>query len=232
MDVVSGADARVSGIAAAIGEPARARILFCLMDGRARSSTELAAVAEVTPSTTSVHLSRLMTERLVKVTAQGKHRYYSLQGPEVARVLEGLSVLAGGVDRRFESTTPRSLRAARSCYDHMAGGLGVGLHDRLRAMDWLRVSAADGEYEVTAKGEREFGALGVDVAECRGMRRRFAFACLDWSERRPHLGGAIGAALLEVALRRRWVARELESRALSVTRRGEREMMDRFRLRV
>jgi DNA-binding transcriptional ArsR family regulator len=232
MNVVRETDARVSGIAAAIGEPARARILFCLMDGRARSSTELASVAEVTPSTTSVHLSRLMSEGLVKVTAQGKHRYYSLRGPEVARVLEGLSVLAGGAGRKFEPTTPRSLRAARSCYDHMAGGLGVGLHDRLRAMDWLRSPAADGEYEVTAKGEREFGALGVGVAECRGMRRRFAFACLDWSERRPHVGGAIGAALLDLALRRRWVARELESRALSVTRRGEREMMEVFGLRV
>ena len=99
-------------------------------------------------------------------------------------------------------------------------------------MDWLRVSAADGEYEVTAKGERGLGALGVDVAECRGMRRRFAFACLDWSERRPHVGGSIGAALLELALQRRWVARELDSRALSVTRRGEREMMERFQVRV
>src|ERR1700729_909517 len=102
MDVVTGSDVRVSRIAAAIGEPARARILFCLMDGRARSSTELAAVAEVTPSTPSVHLSRLMAERLVKVTAQGKHRYYRLHGPEVARVLEGLTLLAGGVGKRFE----------------------------------------------------------------------------------------------------------------------------------
>src|SRR3984885_8917227 len=118
MNVVRGADARVSGIAAAIGEPARARILFCLLDGRARSSTELASVAEVTPSTTSVHLSRLMTEGLVKVTAQGKHRYYSLQGPEVARVLEGLSVLAGGPRPKFVPHTPNRLRAARTCYDH------------------------------------------------------------------------------------------------------------------
>ena len=157
----------MSGTAAAIGEPAPA---FVLSDGWSGTvSTELAAVAEVSPSTTSVHLSRLMAEGLVKVTAQGKHRYYNLQGPEVARVLEGLSVLAGGAGKRFEPTTPRSLRAARSCYDHMAGGLGVGLHDRLRAMDWLRVSGkADGEYEVTAKGERGLGALGRGCCGVQG----------------------------------------------------------------
>ena len=226
-------DCGVARIAAAIGEPARARILYCLMDGRARSSTELAVVAEVSPSTTSVHLSRLTAERLVKVTAQGKHRYYSLRGPEVARVLEGLSVLAGSAARKFEPTTPVHLRAARSCYDHMAGGLGVGLHDRLRDLDWLRVAKTESdEYEVTAKGAKGFGELGVDIPECRAMRRRFACACLDWSERRPHVGGAVGAALLDLALERRWVARELDSRALSVTRRGEREMLEWFGLRV
>jgi DNA-binding transcriptional ArsR family regulator len=233
MDVARESDGGVARIAGAIGEPARVRILYCLMDGRARSSTELAVVAEVSPSTTSVHLTRLMAERLVKVTAQGKHRYYSLRGPEVARVLEGLSVLAGSAAKKFEPTTPVHLRAARSCYDHMAGGLGVGLHDRLRDLDWLRVSKNESdEYEVTAKGAKGLGALGVDIAECRAMRRRFACACLDWSERRPHVGGAVGAALLELALKRRWVARELDSRALSVTRRGEREMLEWFGLQV
>src|ERR1700684_3714286 len=111
----------VSGIAAAIGEPARTRMLFCLMDGHARTGTELAIVAEVSPSTASVHLNRLKTERLVKVHVQGKHRYYSLEGPNVAHALEGLSVLAGGPLDKFVPRTPSRLRAARTCYDHVAG---------------------------------------------------------------------------------------------------------------
>src|SRR5712664_4182085 len=106
MNVEHSADAAVSRIAAAIGEPARARILYCLVDGHARTSTELAVVADVSPSTTSVHLNRLKTERLIKVFAQGKHRYYSLEGPDVARVLEGLSVLAGGSRGKFMPNTP------------------------------------------------------------------------------------------------------------------------------
>src|SRR5579864_9122806 len=130
MNVEGQADAAVSRIAAAIGEPARARMLYCLLDGRARTSTELAVVAEVTPSTASVHLQRLKTERLVKVFAQGKHRYYSLEGSNVAAALEALSVLAGGSRVAFVPNTPNRLRAARTCYDHIAGTLGVTLHDR------------------------------------------------------------------------------------------------------
>jgi DNA-binding transcriptional ArsR family regulator len=130
MDVEHHNDVGVSRIAAAIGEPARARMLYCLMDGHARTSTELAVVAEVSPSTASVHLSRLKTERLVKVLVQGKHRFYSLEGPNVASALEGLSVLAGGSRDKFVPSTPSRLRAARTCYDHMAGTVGVALHDR------------------------------------------------------------------------------------------------------
>src|ERR1043166_2632578 len=126
---VEATDAAASSIAAAIGEPARARMLYCLVDGQARTSTELAAVADVAPSTASVHLQRLKTQRLVKVFAQGKHRYYSLDGANVAAALEALSVLAGGSRAAAVSNTPHLLRAARTCYDHIAGTLGVALHD-------------------------------------------------------------------------------------------------------
>src|SRR5580692_10695803 len=188
-------DAAVAGIAAAIGEPARARILYCLMDGHARTSTELAIVAEVSPSTASVHLNRLRTERLVNVHVQGKHRYYSLEGPNVAAALEGLSVLAGGPRDRFVPNTPSRLRAARTCYDHMAGTVGVSLHDRFKALRWLASSGKGGEngYELTSIGTRAVEALGIDLDQIHGLRRRFAYACVDWSERRPHLGGALGA---------------------------------------
>ncbi len=130
-------DVAVARIAAAIGEPARARMLYCLIDGRARTSTELAAVADVTPSTASVHLHRLNQQRLVKVSAQGKHRYYSLEGSAVGNALEALSVLAGTPRDAFVPNTPTRLRAARTCYDHIAGTIGVALHDRFRTLHWL-----------------------------------------------------------------------------------------------
>jgi DNA-binding transcriptional ArsR family regulator len=224
-------DDAASRIAAAIGEPARARMLYCLMDNHARTGTELAVVADVSPSTASVHLQRLKTERLVRVVVQGKHRYYSLEGPGVASVLEGLSVLAGGTRSKFVPNTPNRLRAARTCYDHIAGTLGVSLNDRLRAMGWL---TADGDesYELTPAGAAAFEALGIDVEETRMLRRRFAFGCLDWSERRSHLGGALGAVLLKLALKKKWVVQDLDSRALRVTSFGRREMGSRFGMEV
>ena len=223
----------VSRIAGAIGEPARARMLYCLSDGRARTSTELAAVAEVSPSTASAHLQRLENERLVKVLAQGRHRYYSLRGPEVAAALEALSVLAGGSEEARLPNTPDYLRAARTCYDHIAGALGVALHDRWQALHWLVPAAGkDPSYAVTPAGEKGFARLGIDLERAGALRRRLAFACLDWSERRPHLGGALGAAVLNLALKGKWVARDPGTRALEITGLGRREMWARLGLRV
>src|SRR5258708_4327178 len=157
-------DEAASAIAAAIGEPARARMLYCLADGRARTSTELAMVAEVSPSTASVHLQRLKTRRLVKLFAQGKHRYYSLEGAHVAAALEALSVLAGGARDAFVPNTPNPLRAARTCYHHIPGTLGVSLHDRLQALSWPSTgSPAEHSYDLTAGGVNAFKALGVDI---------------------------------------------------------------------
>ncbi len=236
MDVSSHGDAAVSRIAAAIAEPARARILLCLMDGHARTSTELAVVAGVSPSTTSVHLHRLEKAHLVKVVAQGKHRFYSLADPDVATTLEGLVVLAGGPRRDFMPTTPTRLRAARTCYDHMAGMVGVALHDRFKALGWLASESSsngkDNAYGVTQAGAKAFEMLGIDLEATRTLRRRFACPCLDWSERRPHVGGALGAALLKVALQRKWVIQELDSRALQVTSLGRREMSARFGVQI
>jgi DNA-binding transcriptional ArsR family regulator len=221
------ADGAAADIAAAIGEPARARILYCLMDGHARTSTELSVVADVAASTASAHLNRLAAARLVKVQVQGKHRYHSLASGEVAQVLEGLSVLAGGARTAFTPRTPSRLRAARTCYDHLAGEVGVSLHDRFKALGFLRGGEA-GIYDLSPAGAQALAALGVDVEATRALRRRFAYDCLDWSERRAHLGGALGAAVLKVALRRGWVIQDLDSRALGVTSRGRREMAARF----
>ncbi len=233
MNVKTRTGVAVASIAAAIGEPARARILYSLMDGHARTSTELATVANVSPSTASAHLSRLKTEQLIKVFVQGKHRYYSLDGPNVAAVLEGLCVLAGGTRDKFVPNTPNRLRLARTCYDHMAGTVSVLLHDRFAELGWLSIDSAGNDvYDLTLDGMKAFEALGIDLETTRMLRRRFAYACLDWSERRPHIGGALGAALLKVALRRKWMSQDLDSRALGVTALGRREMLARFGLQV
>jgi len=227
------ADAAISRVAAAIAEPARARMLCSLMDGRARTSTELAAIADVSPSTASVHLTRLRDQGLVKVLAQGKHRYYSLDDERVAATLESLMVLAGTRSNPFVPSTPTRLRWARTCYDHMAGEVAVALHDRILGNQWIsKLQRDDARYEMTPAGARALATLGIELADVNRSRRRIACACLDWSERRPHLGGAIGAALLQSALQHQWVRKDLDSRVLRLTKRGEREFFGRLGIAV
>ena len=227
MDAPS-ADTHLARLAGAIAEPARARMLCCLLDGHARTATELAAVGEVAASTASAHLARLKEQRLVESVAQGKHRYFRLAGNEVAAVLEGLLVVAGAPRGEFQPSTPSRLRAARTCYDHMAGTAGVALHDRLHAQGWLETEGD--AYELTAEGAVALESLGLDIESARRSRRRFACACLDWSERRPHLGGALGAAWLQLSLRRGWVRQALDGRELTLTPKAQREMPELFGL--
>ncbi len=225
------ADTRLASVASAIAEPARTRMLCCLMDGHARTSTELAVVAQVTPSTASVHLAKLKEQNLVQVAAQGKHRYYSLAGEDVAAALEALMRVAGMPQPQFVPTTPDRLRQARTCYDHMAGTVAVQLHDYMARHDWFE---ADGEtgYLLSAAGEAGLVTLGLDPDPVRKSRRRFACSCLDWSERRPHLGGALGAALMAKLLREGWIERDLDSRALAITRDGQRRFKRLFEIEV
>lgn len=208
-------------------------MLFCLLDNRARTSTELALAAGVNPSTASVHLARLKNEGLLRQSVQGKHRFYSLAGNDVAEVLERLSVLAGAPHSTFRPTTPDRLRKARTCYDHIAGTLGVQLHDQFISLGWLQRESTDGDaYDVTPQGVLGFKKLGIDVDETRAQRRRFAFACLDWSERRSHLGGAVGAAVLQLAVSKKWVVQERDDRILRVTPSGVRELSSRLQIVV
>jgi hypothetical protein len=176
-----------------------------------------------------MHLARLKAARLVNVLVQGKHRYHSLNGESVAVALEALNVLAGRPRHAFASRTPSRLRTGRTCYDHMAGAVAVALHDRFLALKWLTAaSGGDNGCLLTVTGAKAFETLGLDVEATRTLRRRFACACLDSSERRPHLGGALGAALLDLALRRKWVARDLDSRVVSVTAAGRRDLLGRL----
>lgn len=218
----SGED-RLPQVAAAIGEPARARMLCALLDGHARTATELAAAGEIAPSTASGHLTRLVKQGLLTVLSQGRHRYFRLSGAAVAQALESLLVIAGTPRTGFTPSTPERLRTARTCYDHMAGAYAVAWHDHFLAQGWL-VAGGNG-YTVTAAGERALAELGMELSTL-GKTRRLACPCMDWSERRPHLAGALGAAFLELALRRRWVTRGLDSRALQVTPAGQRQLGD------
>jgi len=142
------------------------------------------------------------------------------------------------LQKKFVPNTPSRLRAARACYDHIAGTAGVLLHNRFRALGWLTDTANDkssdttNNYDITPAGVKALTALGIDVAAAKSLRRRFAYGCLDWSERQPHLGGALGAALLKTSLTKKWMTRDLDSRVLSVTSFGRREMIARFGLHL
>ena len=220
-------DMGVSQVAAAIAEPARTKILCSLMDGHARTSTELAAVAEVSASTASAHLAKLKELALVRLHVQGRHRYYSLADKRVAQALEALMVIGQNSAPGFQSRTPDRLQFARTCYDHMAGTLAVLLHDRMLEAGWL-VETDEQAYRLSDSGSAMFQGLGIEVQDLSTLRRRFACTCLDWSMRRPHLGGSLGAALLQTALKRQWVTQDLDSRALALTALGCKEMAGRF----
>ncbi|MDR8363169.1 metalloregulator ArsR/SmtB family transcription factor [Pseudomonas sp. JL3] len=220
-------DIGVSQVAAAIAEPARTKILCSLMDGHARTSTELAAVAEVSASTASAHLAKLKELALVRLHVQGRHRYYSLADKRVAQALEALMVIGQNAAPRFNPRTPDRLQFARTCYDHMAGTLAVLLHDRMIEAGWL-LETDEQVYRLSESGEALFEGLGIDVNNLSTLRRRFACPCLDWSMRRPHLGGALGAALLQTAIKRKWVTQDLDSRALALTMVGRKELSRRF----
>src|SRR6201995_3664692 len=234
MDVTPKVDEGAHTIAAAIGDPGRSKMLFSLLDNRARTATELAIVADVRASTASAHLARLKQEKLVKVVKQGRHHYYTLYSADVATVLEGLLALAGATMPRFVTKYPSQLRHARTCYDHIAGTLGVALLDTFIREEWLVADdPADTEsYSLSPKGLEALSTLGIDLAELETQRRQLAVPCLDWSERRPHLRESLATALLTLARRKQWVTGEMDSRALTLTAKGSKEMSAIFGLKL
>jgi DNA-binding transcriptional ArsR family regulator len=222
----------IASVGALIGQPARANMLLLLLDGRGRTATELADSAGITRPTASSHLGQLVDGGLVRVDRQGRHRYFRLAGTEVAGLLESLLVIAGtpeGIDQRF-GPRPSDMRRARMCYDHLAGSLGVGLADGLIRAGAL-VEAGD-NFQLTADGERLLAGFGVDVEAARRRRRHFARTCIDWSERRPHLAGALGAALAERLFDLNWIQREPESRTLHITAAGTQGLSTAFGVEI
>jgi len=214
--------ASLAAIAALIGDASRAAVLSALMADRALSATELAGVAAVAKPTISSHLHKLLAAGLVTVERQGRHKYFRLAGPEVGAALEALLGLAFRGDGPHLGGVPAdpALRRARQCYDHLAGNLGVRIHEHL-----LHIGALDPRGDsglmLTARGARFFGELGIDLAALRDRRRPLCRSCLDWTERRHHLAGALGAALLTEVTARRWARRDRVSRALHFSALGE-----------
>ncbi len=209
---------KIAHVAFLVGEPTRANMLASLIDGRALTASELAYVSGVSPQTTSGHLAKLSEAGLLACEKQGRHRYFRLASPLVSRMLESLMVVAetGPARRSLPLRGGDALRTARTCYDHLAGRLAVALADSLVERSFVVLTEDGGE--LTESGRTFLAGAGIDVAP-RG-RRVFCRPCLDWSERRPHLAGVIGAALLRHAFDRRWVERIDGSRALAVTAAG------------
>jgi DNA-binding transcriptional ArsR family regulator len=212
---------RLTRLGTLLADETRALLLTVLMDGRARTSGELARSAGVAPSTASEHLSRLLDGGLVHVNAQGRHRYYQLAGTEVAALLEGLGATPLP-DARADSMSARAvpeLTHARSCYDHLAGELAVDIYQRLLAHGHLRLTGPN--LTITPTGDALLAGLGVDMVRVRGAKRPAARSCLDWTERRHHLAGAAGAALFDALLARRWIIHGPRPRSIRVTDAGQ-----------
>ena len=218
------ADADIAEVAAAIANPARGRMLDALLGGRALPAGELARIARVSPSTASSHLAVLTAAGLVEIRRSGRHRLHRLAGRDVAHALEALAAIAPPRPVRSlgESGRVAAERAARSCYDHLAGTLGVAVTDR------LCVAGALDEASLALCDETPFRALGIDIAALARGRRPLTRSCLDWSERRPHLAGALGAAVLDAMITRGWLVRRPHSRALTATPDGRRGLIERL----
>jgi DNA-binding transcriptional ArsR family regulator len=218
----------ISEVAALVGNPARANVLMALLDGRALTAGELAFAAGVSPQTTSGHLAKMTEARLLALTRQGRHSYYRLASPQVGRMLEGIMAVAVDGPARYR---PRwrgdeELRTARTCYDHLAGRLGVALTDALVDRDHL-VLTEDGGM-VTSAGEEFLLGFGLDLRRISRGHRAFCRSCLDWSERRPHLAGAVGAALAARCFELGWIARVRGTRALRIPPHGHHGLAQTF----
>jgi DNA-binding transcriptional ArsR family regulator len=222
----------VAMIASLVSEPSRAAILTVLLDGRFHTASELAHMAGITPQTASFHLAKMTEAQVVTVEKQGRHRYFGISNPEVARVMESLLSIAPPVQIKSlrQASENEALRVARTCYDHLAGHLGVQVMDSFIQKGILFED--EGRLHVTEKGEAFFADFQIDVKQIRQQRRSFSHKCLDWSERRHHLAGALGNALLDRLLALHWIERRPAIRAVRITAEGIRGFKEVFSIDV
>jgi DNA-binding transcriptional ArsR family regulator len=219
----------IAAIAELIGDPARSGILIALLGGRALPAGELARIAGISAQSASSHLSQLVNGGLLTLETEGRYRYYKIARPEVAHALEALGAIStfprpGNIsqDRQRDG-----LYLARSCYDHLAGRIAV---EMARALESLKVIRACGnrEYEIGPRGNAWFSRIGVEPEDLRRSRRVFARACLDWTERKPHIAGALGAAIFSRFVELGWIVRRAKTRAVRITQTGSREFHRRL----
>lgn len=226
------ADPNFAQTAALIGDPTRAAMLGALLGGQALTASELAHGAGVTPQTASMHLTRLVEGQLLRVVASGRHRYFQLAGPQVAQALEALATIAppARITSLRESERARAVRFARTCYDHLAGTVGVALTERL--IERELIAKSDEIYQVTDIGWRWLEQQAIDVRRVGQGRRVAARACLDWSERRYHLAGAVGAAITDWLFAQGWIVRAESGRAVRLTETGRAGFAAEWGLRI
>src|SRR6266446_2972017 len=218
----------IAEIAALVGEPARATMLSALLDGRALTASELAYAARVTPQTASTHLAKLTDAELLTSIRNGRHRYFRLASPKVVEMLNGIMAVALDNRPRYRplSRQARELSSARICYDHLAGRLSVDLADFFTMREYIVLG--DETTEITADGTRFLTEFGIDLVAAGTKRRHFFRSCLDWTERRPHIGGAVGAALANRCFDLDWTERMRNSRAVIITPLGRRGFSETF----
>lgn len=215
--------------AALIAEPARAIILWTLLDGKAYTATELAIAAETSSSNISMHLTKLLSAGLLKVATQGRHRYYAYAGKEVAYAVEALAALMPFAAKRSpEKVEVPALRQARTCYDHLAGKAGVAIMEAM--VNQKIITTSKNDFTLSAKGKQWFLAFDIDTDILRQQRRSFVRPCLDWSERKHHLAGSVAAALLDKMLLDDWLRKSKDSRALIITAKGEKMLYEKLRV--
>jgi DNA-binding transcriptional ArsR family regulator len=225
------ATANMVEIAALIGDTARATMLTSLMSGQALTASELAALARVSKSTASGHLGKLLNARLLTVTQMRRNRYYRIASPQVARMLEtiqAVSTIETPARYRPRSAQDDALRFARTCYDHLAGHLGVAITDAMTARKYIVLRDEGGA--VTPAGKRFLLKFGADLNENSASRRIFCRACLDWSERRYHVAGLVGAEIWRCCLERGWLARQRDTRTVTVTPAGRHGLREIFNI--
>lgn len=218
----------IASIATLISEPSRAAMLTALLDGRFHPASSLAYIAGVKPQTASFHLKKMKESNVIRVERHGRHRYYGLMNHEIAAILESFLSVAPNIEIKSfkQATQDKAIRYARTCYDHLAGQLGVKITDSLLNNEYLENN--EDSFIVTQKGEKFFAELKIDLQEVRKKRRTYISKCLDWSERRHHISGAVGNALLERLLELQWLSRHPDTRAIKITKEGEKNIQKIF----
>ncbi len=215
-----------------IGDATRASILWNLLDGRAFTATELAIAVETSAQNISMHLAKLLEANLISVEKQGRHKYYRFSNKEVAYAVEAMANLIPkpkvAVKKKSEDYPP--IKYCRTCYDHLAGKMGVALADSL--LEQKIISEINGIFEISTEGEKWFSDFGINIKEAQKQKRIFLKPCLDWSERRNHIAGSIGALLLDKMISEDWLRRTKDSRAITITGKGEKEFLMHFKIVV